>query len=147
MLLGVPRLLTPDLLHALCAMGHGDEMVIVDANFPAASVGRRVVCLPGTTSTQVLDAVLAVMPLDTMVSPAVVTMEVVGDPTARPPAVEDFANTLAQRSRDERALGHLERQQFYARARGAFVIVQTGDTRRYANILLVKGTIRDETAA
>jgi L-fucose mutarotase len=147
MLLGVPRLLTPDLLHALCAMGHGDAMVIVDANFPAASVARRVVCLPGTTSTQVLDAVLAVMPLDTMVSPAVITMEVVGDPTARPPAVEDFARTLAQRSTEERALGHLERQQFYARAREAFVIVQTGDTRRYANILLVKGTLRDETGA
>jgi L-fucose mutarotase len=147
MLLGVPRLLTPDLLHALCAMGHGDEIVIVDANFPAASVGRRVVYMPGASSTDALDAVLAVMPLDTMVSPAVFTMEVVGDPTARPPAVEDFAATIARRSRDERALGHQERHQFYARARGAYVIVQTGDTRRYANILLVKGTIRDEPAA
>jgi L-fucose mutarotase len=147
MLLGIPRLLTPDLLHALSSMGHGDEMVIVDANFPAAGVARRVVYLPGATSTDALDAVLAVMPLDTTVSPAVVTMEVVGDPTARPPAVEDFARAIARRSKDERALGHLERQQFYARARGAYVIVQTGDTRRYANILLVKGTIRDEPAA
>src|SRR4051812_16347712 len=108
MLLGVPPLLTPHLLHALAALGHGDEMGIVDGNFPAASVGRRVVSLPGATSTEALDAVLAVMPLDTMVSPAVVTMEVVGDPTARPPAVEDFAATITRRCKDERALGHQE---------------------------------------
>ncbi len=147
MLLGLSRLLSPDLLHALAAMGHGDEMVIVDGNFPATSVGRRVVYVGGATSTEVLDAVLAVMPLDTMVSPAVVTMEVVGDPASRPPAVEDFAAVIARRSPDGRALGHLERQQFYARARGAFVIVQTGDMRRYANVLVVKGTVRDDASA
>jgi L-fucose mutarotase len=88
--------------------------------------------------------VLAVMPLDTFVSPAAITMEVVGDPRAQPAAVVDFGETIARRSRDERALGHLERQQFYARARNAFAVVRTGDGRPYANILLVKGTIRPD---
>jgi L-fucose mutarotase len=142
MLIGLPALLTPDLLHALASMGHGDELVIVDANFPAASVGRRVILAAGASSTQVLDAVLRVFPLDTFVSPAAVTMEVVGDPRATPPTVVEFGTTLAARTGDARALGHLERQQFYERARRAFVIVQTGDTRPYANLLLVKGTIR-----
>lgn len=68
-------------------------------------------------------------------------MEVVGDPRARPAAVVDFEAIVARRSHDGRALGHLERQQFYARARNAFAIVHTGDGRPYANILLVKGTL------
>jgi L-fucose mutarotase len=142
-LVGVPRLLTPDLLHALCAMGHGDEIAIVDANFPAASTGRRVIEVPGATSTDLLDAVLTVMPLDTFVSPAAVTMEVVGDPKARPPAVLEFEATIARHTRDDRALGHHERQQFYARARNAYIVARTGDARPYANILLVKGVIAD----
>jgi len=142
MLLGLPALLTPDLLHALAAMGHGDEIVITDANFPAASVGRRVIYLAGASSTQALDAILRVLPLDTFMSPAAVTMEVVGDPRATPPPVVEFGATIAERTGDARALGHLERQQFYARARNAFAVVQTGDTRPYANILLVKGVSR-----
>ena len=141
MLLGLPPLLTPDLLHVLAAMGHGDEIAIVDANFPAASVGRRVIQVAGASSTEVLDAILHVLPLDTFVSPAAVTMEVVGDPRATPPPVVEFAGTVAKRSGDARALGHLERQQFYHRAREAFAIVQTGDRRPYANVLLVKGVV------
>lgn len=144
MLIGLPPLLSPDLLHALASMGHGDEIALVDANFPAASHARRLIEMPGVTSSALLDAVLAVMPLDTFVSPAAVTMEVVGDPRARPAAVVEFEAIVARRSHDERALGHLERQQFYARARNAFAIVHTGDGRPYANILLVKGTLRPD---
>ncbi len=76
-------------------MGHGDELAIVDANFPAASVGRRVVELRGATSPEVLDAVLTVFPLDTYVVPAVLTMQVVGDPDAVPEPVADFAAALS----------------------------------------------------
>jgi L-fucose mutarotase len=141
-LIGLPPLLTPDLLHALASMGHGDEIVIVDGNFPAATVARRVIDIAGATATQVLDAVLTVMPLDTFVSPAVVTMEMVGDPRTRPPPVIEFEATVARRSGDTRALGHLERNAFYARARGAYAIVRTSDRRGYANVLLVKGTVR-----
>ena len=141
MLLGLPALLTPDLLYALAAMGHGDEIAVVDANFPATSVGSRLIGLAGASSTAVLDAILHVLPLDTFVSPAALTMEVVGDPRATPPPVEEFAATVAQRTGDARALGHLPRQAFYERARAAFAIVQTGDRRPYANILLVKGVV------
>jgi L-fucose mutarotase len=143
-LLGLPPLLTPDLLRALAAMGHGDEIAIVDANFPAESVGRRVIAIAGVSSTAVLDAVLRVLPLDTFVSPAAVTMEVVGDPRAVPPPVAEFGTTIAQRTGDARALGHLARQVFYERARNAFAVVQSGDGRPYANILLVKGVVRPD---
>src|SRR3954469_7230981 len=100
MLKGIDPLLHADLLHALASMGHGDEIVIVDANFPATSVGRRIIDVAGASATAVLDAILTLLPLDTMVSPAAVTMEVVGDPRATPPAVADFAATLAARTDD-----------------------------------------------
>ena len=141
MLLGLPPLLTPDLLRVLAAMGHGDEVAIVDANFPAESVGRRVIPIAGASSAAVLDAVLRVMPLDTFVTPAALTMEVVGDPRAVPPPVTEFGTTIATRTGDARALGHLARQAFYERARAAFAVVQSGDTRPYANILLIKGVV------
>jgi L-fucose mutarotase len=140
-LLGLPPLLTPDLLRALAAMGHGDEIAIVDANFPAESVGRRLVAIGGASSTAVLDAILRVLPLDTFVTPAALTMEVVGDPRAVPPPVKEFAATIAQRTGDARALGQLTRQAFYDRARNAFAVVQSGDARPYANILLIKGVV------
>jgi len=146
-LLGLPPLLTPDLLRAPAAMGHGDEIAIVDANFPAESVGRRPITIAGASSTAVLDAVLRVLPLDTFVSPAAFTMEVGGDPRAVPPPVAEFSTTLAQRTGDARALGHLPRQVFYDRARNAFAVVQSGDGRPYANILLIKGVVPPAAAA
>ena len=141
MLKGIPPLLTPDLLHALASMGHGDEIAIVDANFPTASLGKRVVTVAGVGAHEVLDAVLRVMPLDTVDSPAAFTMEVAGDATALPEPVADFAAVLADRDLADIEIGHLERRAFYERARDAYAIVRTGELRPYGNILLVKGTV------
>jgi L-fucose mutarotase len=144
MLIGLSPLLTPDLLYALAAMGHGDEIAIVDANFPATSVARRLIQVPGAGSSDVLEAVLSLMPLDTFVTPAAVTMEIVGDPETRPVTVADFDTIIARRTGAARAMGHVARQAFYDRARAAFAVVHTGDRRGYANILLVKGVIRPD---
>lgn len=141
MLKGLSPLLTADLLHALRAMGHGDELAIVDANFPAASMGRRLIELPGTTSPAVLAAVLSVFPVDTFETPAAISMEVVGHATAVPPPVADFARVFAAADLGDIAIGHVERGAFYARARNAFAIVRTGELRPYGNILVVKGVI------
>jgi L-fucose mutarotase len=143
MLKGLHPLLVADLLHALRAMGHGDEIALVDANFPAARLARRLIELPGATTAQVLQAVLSVLPLDTAVSPAVFTMEVIGDPTAVPPPVEEFTAALQPSQGPPRVLGKLERQAFYSRAAQSFAIVRTGELRRYGNILLVKGVINE----
>jgi L-fucose mutarotase len=141
MLLGIDPLLGPDLLHVLCTMGHGDEIAIVDANFPAASLGTRVVEVRGANSPAVLGAVLSVFPLDTFVVPAVHTMEVVGDPAAVPPPVTEFAAVMSERGLGDCEIGRLERHAFYARAQRAFAIVRTGELRPYGNVLLVKGVV------
>lgn len=140
MLKNLSPLLSADLLHVLASMGHGDEIALVDANFPATTHARRLVSLPGVDATRVLDAVLSVLPLDDFVPDAASTMQVVGDASAVPPAVQDFAATLVRHG--EKPPASLERFAFYARAAQAFAVVATGDTRLYGNILLKKGVVR-----
>ncbi len=140
MLKGISPLLSPDLLHLLASMGHGDEIVLADANFPSAAQARRLLRLPGSSAQAVLDAVLSVLPLDDFVAQAAFTMQVVGDPDAIPPAVAEF-NAVLQRQGYGAATA-LERFAFYERAASAFAIVATGETRGYGNILLKKGVVR-----
>jgi L-fucose mutarotase len=140
MLKGLPPLLSPDLLHVLASMGHGDELVLADANFPAATHARRLIHLPGASAPDVLRAVLQVLPLDDFVPQAALTMQVVGDPDARPPVVMEFDAVL--QSHGCAASASLERFAFYTRAAGAFAIVATGETRIYGNLLLKKGVVR-----
>jgi L-fucose mutarotase len=141
MLKGIHPLLHADLLHALAAMGHGDEIAIVDANFPTVSVGRRVLHAAGASASEALDAILTVFPLDTFVAPAAFTMEVVGDPDALPEPVREFATVFTNHELADAEIGHLERNAFYERARSAFAVVRTGELRPYGNILLVKGVV------
>ena len=137
----IPPILSPDLLHALRAMGHGDEIVIVDANFPAESSGPPVIRLDGLLATDVADAILTLMPLDTFVDEQAFAMEVVGNPKKREQTHKDF-DKLVKKHEPAMKLSLLERFAFYERASQAFVIVQTGERRLYGNILLKKGIIR-----
>ena len=147
MLRGIHPLLGPDVLAALAAMGHGDTLAIVDANFPAASVGRRVIEARGASSPALLDAVLTVFPVDVESVPAVLTMEVIGDPDAVPEPVADFAAAMSDHGLADCEIGSLERQAFYERARAAFVVIRTGELRPYGNILLVKGVVNEYVRA
>lgn len=139
MLKGLSPLLSPDLLHALASMGHGDEIVLADANFPAASHGRRLLRLPGLGAPAVLDAVLSVLPLDSFVAQPALTMQVVGDAAAVPETVNEF-NALLQ-THGYAPSAALERFAFYERAAQAFAVVATGERRIYGNILLKKGVV------
>jgi L-fucose mutarotase len=139
MLQGLHPLLSADLLHVLASMGHGDEVVLVDANFPAASHAKRLVRLPGAAVTDALKAVLSVMPLDSFVGQPAFTMQKVGEEAAVPPAVADVNRVLSEHGC--RAAGTLERFAFYERAAGAFAIVATGEARTYGNVLLRKGVV------
>jgi L-fucose mutarotase len=141
MLKNIPPILSPDLLHALRAMGHGDEIVIVDANFPAESSGPPVIRLDGLLATDVADAVLSLMPLDTFVDEQAFAMEVVDNPRKREQTHKDF-DKLVKKHEPGMKLSLIERFAFYERASRAFVIVQTGERRLYGNILLKKGIIR-----
>ena len=143
MLKGIPPILGPDLLHILRAMGHGDEIAIVDANYPADSAGPELVRLDGLNATDVLDAVLTLMPLDTYVDQQAIGMEVVGDPKKREATHKDF-DKIIKKHEPGMKLTLLERHAFYDRVHGAYAIVQTGERRLYGNVLLKKGIIRPE---
>ena len=145
MLKNLDCLLSPDLLHALRAMGHGDEIAIVDANFPAVANARRLIRLDGVSAIAALDAVLSVMPLDDFVDCAAFRMSVVGAPDTEVPIYGEFRQCLARHEAGRAAaLGALDRTAFYLRARNAFAIVATTEARLYGNILLVKGVIRPQ---
>lgn len=141
MLRNISPILSPELLHALRAMGHGDEIVIADANFPATSVGKTCIRLDGVSATDVLTAILTVMPLDSFVDHAALTMQVVDDPNAVPPICAEFAAIIDTVADTPTRPGALERFAFYERAKTAFAVVQTGETRIYGNIILKKGII------
>lgn len=143
MLKNIPPLLGPELLSTLRAMGHGDEIAIVDGNFPAEFLGPMAIRLDGTSATEALEAVLTVMPLDDFVDEAAIGMAVVGDATARPPIYEEFSAIIA-RHEPNQAFSTLERFAFYDRARKAAAVVQTGEGRLYGNIILKKGIIRPQ---
>lgn len=145
MLRGIDPLLTPDLLKILREMGHGDEIAIVDANYPAASDARRLVRLPGTDTTGALRAILTLLPLDTFVDNAAHCMAVVGDPEAVEPIMEEFQSLIDALAEEEVRLARLERFAFYARVRDAFAVVATSERRLYGNIILKKGIIRPAT--
>ena len=141
MLKGIPPILGPDLLHTLRAMGHGDELAIVDANYPAENAGPPVIRLDGLSATDVLEAILTLMPLDTFVDEQAIGMEVVGNPKKREQTHKDF-DKIVKKHEPEMKLTLLERFAFYDRVRGAHAIVQTGERRLYGNVLLKKGIIR-----
>lgn len=141
MLRGVNPILSPDLLYILRAMGHGDDIVIADANFPAESMGQQVVRLDGLSATDVLEAILSVMPLDSFTESPATTMQVVDDPEATPPVVEEFQKIIETTADNPVRIATIERFTFYDRAKAAFAIVQTGERRLYGNIILKKGVI------
>lgn len=141
MLRNIPPILSPDLLWTLRAMGHGDDLVIADANFPATALGVRCHRLDGMTSTEVLQAVLTVLPLDKFVPNPALVMETVDNPEAVPPIFVEFQDVMNATADNPVTLDKLERFDFYDRAKTAFAIVQTGETRFYGNIILKKGVI------
>lgn len=141
MLRGIDPLLTPELLMILRAMGHGDEIAIVDANYPAVSNARRLTRLDGANATQALEAILSVLPLDSFVDNPAHCMQVVGKPDEIPPAVADFQKVVDRLAGFPEKIGMIERFGFYDRARLAYAIVATAERRLYGNIILTKGVI------
>ena len=141
MLKGIDPVLGPELLAILRAMGHGDEIVIADANFPAASQARNLVRADGVDAVRMTRAISALMPLDDFVPAAAFRMAVVDAPETVPPIAAEFAKALAAGDY-EGPIEPIERAAFYDRARRAFAVVATGEIRLYGNLILKKGVIR-----
>lgn len=139
MLKGVSKVVSPELIKILCEMGHGDEIVIADGNFPSASNGKRVVRADGIGGVEMLKAILALIPLDTYVDENFLLMQTVqGDPT--PEIWADYYQVATEMDDNFRP-GNIERFAFYERAKQAYAIVATGESQIYANIIIKKGVI------
>ncbi|MBL8559783.1 MAG: hypothetical protein JNM47_13740 [Hyphomonadaceae bacterium] len=143
MLKGIDPLLGPEALSILRAMGHGDEIAIVDANFPATTHAQRLVRADGVDAVRMLGAIVSLLPIDDFQTPAAWRMAIVDAPDESPPIASAF-ETVLRRAGYDAGIGALERAAFYTRARQAFAIVATGETRLYGNIILAKGVVRHE---
>ena len=141
MLKGISKIISPELLKILAEMGHGDEIVIADANFPSETNGKRVVRADGIGGEAMLDAVLSLIPLDTYATENFLLMQTTqGDPT--PEIWERYSRIVKSHDKNIR-LGNLERFAFYERAKNAYAVIATGEGAVYANIIIKKGVIKE----
>jgi L-fucose mutarotase len=141
MLKGIPHILPPDLLKILMEMGHGDEIVIADGNFPAASHAQKLVRCDGISVPQLLEATLQLFPLDTFVRHSVALMAVVSGDNYTPDIWSIYKKIIQKHEPVFSDFEMVERPAFYDRARRAYAIVATGEIARYANVILKKGLV------
>ena len=141
MLKGISPLLSPELLKVLAEMGHGDEIVIGDGNFPATSMGARCIRCDGHKVPELLDAILQLFPLDTFVEKPVTLMQVVPGTAAGDPPIWGQFRDIVEKHASGTKIGVVERLAFYDRSRMAFATIQTGEDALYACVILKKGVI------
>lgn len=142
MLKGIPSILSPELLKILMEMGHGDEIVIADGNFPAASCAKRLVRCDGHGVPELLDAILKFFPLDSVVNNPVSLMSVSKGDTYIPQIWDTYEMIINRHEKNIKA-DQVERFQFYERAKAAYAIISTGERALYANIILKKGVVTE----
>ena len=143
MLKGIPSIISPDLLKTLMEMGHGDEIVLGDGNFPAASCSKRLIRCDGHGIPPVLEAILELFPLDEYTAQPVALMAVVpGDTTPTPAIWQTYESILHKHGLAPEKIEYMERFSFYERTKEAFAVIATGESAVYANILIKKGVIK-----
>ena len=144
MLKGIPPIISPELMKVLMDMGHGDELVLVDANFPAADCARRLVRADGHGIPALLDAVLRFFPLDSFVPNPVALMAVVPGDRTKPTVWEEYRAVIRRHDGGFKDFEFVERFAFYERTRKAFAVVATGERTLYGNVLLKMGVVPPE---
>ncbi len=141
MLKGIPTILSPELLKIMMEMGHGDEIVISDGNFPGASIAQKLVRCDGNNGCEVLDAFLKFFPLDQYSKEPVSLMAVVPGDSIVPVIWESYKEIVIKHEPNFTEFEMVERFDFYERAKKAYAIVTTGEKAQYANIILKKGVV------
>jgi L-fucose mutarotase len=141
MLKMIPPVISPELMSILMRMGHGDEIVLADGNFPAESCAQRLVRADGHGVTELLDAILRFFPLDSFVDHPASVMQPVDETTPEPPIWTDYRRVLSQHEGREIILRPIERFRFYDFAKSAYAVIATGETAVYANLILKKGVV------
>lgn len=149
MLKGIDPLLNSEILGALRAMGHGDDLIIADTNFPSDSIARqtrlgRLLRIDNTTAAQAVRAVLSVYPLDGFVNDAAARMEMVGAPQDVPPVQAEVQTEIDRAEGKSWPMIGVERYAFYERAKQAYAVIQTGERRFYGCFAFRKGVIPPE---
>lgn len=140
MLKGISSAISPDLLKLLCEMGHGDEIVLADSNFPGASMARHLLRADGLSVSTLLEGIAPLFPLDSYADPLIMMEVVAGD--RMDPAVEaDYMAVIRRHQPGAPSPVRIERHAFYERSRDAYGILMTGETRVYGNLILKKGVI------
>lgn len=141
MLKNVSPLISPELLKILAEMGHGDEIVIADGNFPGCAINPRVVRADGHGGVEMLDAILQLIPLDTYATDNVMLMQVVPGDDVETPIWDEYGEVLNKYEAGNVKLTNIERFAFYERAKTAYAVVATSEKALYANIILKKGVL------
>lgn len=149
MLKGIDPLLNADVLQALRAMGHGDDVVLCDTNFPADSVARstvlgRLLRIENVTAPRAARAVLSVMPLDSFVDAPALRMEIVGKPDELPEVQREMQAEVDRAEGRSWPMGSIERFAFYEQAKRAYAVIVTGERRFYGCFIFKKGVIAPE---
>ena len=142
--------LNADVIRCLRAMGHGDDLVICDTNFPADSVARHTVSgellrMDNLSAAEAIDAILSVLPLDSFVDTPAERMEIVGKPDELPPVQAEVQTVIDKWEGKSWPMGSVERFAFYEKARNAYAVVVTGETRFYGCFILKKGVVPPKT--
>ena len=149
MLKGIDPLLNADILHALRSMGHGDALIIADANFPSDSVARQTeigtLLRMDASAAAATAAVLSLMPLDSFIDDAAARMEIVGSPDEVPPVQQEVQAAIDAAEGKPWPMASLERYAFYARAKQAYCVIQTAERRFYGCFAFTKGVTPPET--
>ena len=143
MLKGISKIVSPELIKTLCEMGHGDEIVIADGNFPAETFGRRVIRADGIGGAEMLKAVLSLIPLDTYSDPNMILMRLMDcDKGKINPVIWNEYEKIAMAEDENVKIGNIDRFEFYDRAKTANAVIATGEEAVYANIILKKGVVK-----
>ena len=141
MLIGIDPLLGPECLAVLRAMGHGDRIVLADANYPAESSARRLIRMDGVPMRRALEAVLGVLPVDDFEPDALVSMQVVGEPTTVPPVVAEMQALVDRWVPGAPRISSVARFPFYELAKSAYAVIATGERAFYGNLIIRKGVV------
>ncbi|AQT69265.1 L-fucose mutarotase [Anaerohalosphaera lusitana] len=142
MLKNIPSILSPELLKVLMEMGHGDEIVLADGNFPSASLAQRLIRADGHNVPDLLEAILSVFPLDEYVDKPVSLMQVVPGDNTKPTIWQEYDKIVQASGEPFGEFEFVDRFDFYERAKGAYAVVATSEGALYANVILKKGVIK-----
>ena len=144
MLINIDPILSPELLHALRSMGHGDKLVLADANFPSASLAKKLIRLDGVNIPNAAKAILSVLPLDSFVDYPIERMEIDDNPDEINDVHQDLIDVLKISAGNKWKVGSIERFKFYEEAKQAYIIVSTTDARAFGCFIITKGVIKPD---